>query len=198
MALDYATAVTIHGSLMKRHRTLPRWALTQWTRRNFDARLLADRPTCQRESGLQASRCFLRCMAIERLVGQAWRDLRYGSRSKRLTCLASGVESTTQAALARMRAWVSANGLTLHPGKTHVGDCRLEGHGFEFLGYRLEAGLRLVRKKSLMALRDKVRAQTPRNRGGSIESVIASLGAKPRSFDSMVVYGVGPGSNDRF
>ncbi|MGH9439209.1 MAG: group II intron maturase-specific domain-containing protein, partial [Terriglobia bacterium] len=47
--------------------------------------------------------------------------------------------------------------------------------GFEFLGYRFEAGRRLVRKKSLMALRDKVRARTPRNRGGSIESVIASI-----------------------
>ncbi len=80
-----------------------------------------------------------------------------------------------EAALARMRAWVSENGLTLHPDKTHVGDCRVEGQGFEFLGYRFEAGRRLVRKKSLMALRDKVRARTPRNRGGSIESVIASL-----------------------
>ena len=80
-----------------------------------------------------------------------------------------------EAALARMRAWVSENGLTLHPDKTHVGDCRVDGQGFEFLGYRFEAGRRLVRKKSLMALRDKVRARTPRNRGGSIESVIASL-----------------------
>jgi RNA-directed DNA polymerase len=40
-----------------------------------------------------------------------------------------------QSALARMRAWVSANGLTLHPHKTHVGDCRVEGQGFEFLGF---------------------------------------------------------------
>ena len=80
-----------------------------------------------------------------------------------------------EAALARMRAWVSANGLTLHPDKTHVGDCRVEGQGFEFLGYRFEAGQRWVSKKSLMALRDKVRARTPRNRGQSIECVIASL-----------------------
>ena len=80
-----------------------------------------------------------------------------------------------QAALARLRAWVSANGLTLHPDKTHIGDCREAGQGFEFLGYRFEAGRRLVRAKSLMALRDKVRARTPRNHGGSLESVIASL-----------------------
>ena len=62
-----------------------------------------------------------------------------------------------EAALARLRAWVSANGLMPHPEKTHVGDCRVYGQGFEFLGYRFEAGKRWVRKKSLMALRDKIR-----------------------------------------
>ena len=80
-----------------------------------------------------------------------------------------------ESALARMRAWVSANGLTLHPDKTHVGDCRVEGQGFEFLGYRFEAGRRWVRKKSLMSLRDKIRIKTKRNVGNSIDSVIASL-----------------------
>jgi len=80
-----------------------------------------------------------------------------------------------ESALARMRAWVSANGLTLHPDKTHVGDCRVEGQGFEFLGYRFEAGKRWVRKKSLMSLRDKIRAKTTRSEGNSIDYVIASL-----------------------
>ena len=80
-----------------------------------------------------------------------------------------------ESALTRMRAWVSANGLTLHPDKTHVGDCRVEGQGFELLGYRFEAGKRQVRKKSLMSLRDKIRAKTKRNEGNSIEYVIASL-----------------------
>ena len=80
-----------------------------------------------------------------------------------------------QTALARMRAWVAANGLTLHPDKTHVGDCRVAGQGFEFLGYRFEAGQRWVRKKSLMSLRDKIRAKTKRNGGHSIVRVIASL-----------------------
>jgi RNA-directed DNA polymerase len=80
-----------------------------------------------------------------------------------------------ESALACMRAWVSANGLTLHPDKTHVGDCRVEGQGFEFLGYRFEAGKRWVRKKSLMSLRDKIRAKTKRNEGNSIDYVIASL-----------------------
>jgi len=80
-----------------------------------------------------------------------------------------------ESALARMRAWVNANGLTLHPEKTHLGDCRVEGQGFEFLGYRFEAGRRCVRKKSLKAVRDKIRAKTKRNEGHSLEYVIASL-----------------------
>jgi RNA-directed DNA polymerase len=80
-----------------------------------------------------------------------------------------------QSALARMQAWVTANGLTLHPDKTHLGDCRAEGQGFEFLGYRFEAGKRWVRKKSLMSLKDKIRAKTKRNEGNSIDYVIASL-----------------------
>jgi RNA-directed DNA polymerase len=78
-------------------------------------------------------------------------------------------------ALARLRAWVNANGLMLHPDKTHVGDCRVDGQGFEFLGYRFEAGRRRVRKKSLKSVRDKIRAKTKRNEGHSIEYVIASL-----------------------
>jgi RNA-directed DNA polymerase len=80
-----------------------------------------------------------------------------------------------QFALTLMRAWVTVNGLTLHPDKTHLGDCRVDGQGFEFLGYRFEAGKRLVRKKSLMSLKDKIRAKTKRNEGNSIDYVIASL-----------------------
>jgi group II intron reverse transcriptase/maturase len=53
-----------------------------------------------------------------------------------------------EAALVRIRAWVKDNGLRLHPDKTHIGDCRNRGEGFEFLGYRFEAGGRFVRKKS--------------------------------------------------
>ena len=79
------------------------------------------------------------------------------------------------AALAEIRCWVEANGLTLHPEKTHVGDCRIPGQGFEFLGYRFEAGKRWVRKKSLDRLKDKVREKTRRTRGDSLACIIADL-----------------------
>ncbi len=55
-------------------------------------------------------------------------------------------------ALEMVRGWVEENGLTLHPDKTHVGDCLQPGEGFDFLGYRFEAGRRQVRKKSLQRL----------------------------------------------
>jgi len=78
-------------------------------------------------------------------------------------------------ALEEIKAWVEANGLSLHPEKTHLGDCRIAGQGFEFLGYRFEAGRRWVRKKSLMALKDKIRAKTRRTRGDSIARIVADL-----------------------
>jgi len=79
------------------------------------------------------------------------------------------------AALDEVRAWVTENGLTLNPTKTHVGDCRQPGQGFEFLGYRFEAGRRLVRKKSLAKLKDSIRDKTRRTRGVSLARVIADL-----------------------
>lgn len=78
-------------------------------------------------------------------------------------------------ALGEVRAWTEENGLTLHPGKTHMGDCREPGQGFEFLGYRFEAGKRTVRKKSLIALKDKIRVKTPRTSGKSLKQVIDDL-----------------------
>jgi RNA-directed DNA polymerase len=80
-----------------------------------------------------------------------------------------------QGALEEVRAWINANGLELHPDKTHIGDCRRAGQGFEFLGYRFEAGRRWVRRKSLFALRDAIRRSTSRVRGDSIERVIQDL-----------------------
>jgi RNA-directed DNA polymerase len=79
------------------------------------------------------------------------------------------------AALVQISAWVTANGLHLHPDKTHVGDCRQPGEGFEFLGYRFEAGRRFVREKSLTRFKDKIREKTKRTRGESLARVIAGL-----------------------
>ncbi len=79
------------------------------------------------------------------------------------------------AAMAEIRRWVAQNGLRLHPDKTHVGDCRRPGEGFDFLGYRFEAGRRLVRSKSLARLKNSIRAKTRRTRGDSLARIVADL-----------------------
>ncbi len=84
-------------------------------------------------------------------------------------------EAEAAAALRQVTAWVNANGLTLHPDKTRVGDSAQPGQGFDFLGYRFEAGRRFVRGKSLRAFKDKVRAKTRRSRGDSLKRIIADL-----------------------
>ena len=80
-----------------------------------------------------------------------------------------------EAALALVRAWTAENGLSLHPDKTHVGDCRQPGQGFAFLGYRFEAGRRWVRKKSVDRLKNGIRAKTKRTRGQSLARIVADL-----------------------
>jgi RNA-directed DNA polymerase len=80
-----------------------------------------------------------------------------------------------RSALTLVETWVTANGLTLHPNKTRVGDCSQPGQGFEFLGYRFEAGTRRVRQKSLIALKDRIRAKTGRSRGDSLARIVADL-----------------------
>ena len=61
------------------------------------------------------------------------------------------------------------------PDKTHVGDCRQPGEGFEFLGYRFEAGRRFVRKKSLNRFKDSIRARHGRTRGRQPARIVADL-----------------------
>jgi RNA-directed DNA polymerase len=80
-----------------------------------------------------------------------------------------------EAVLAKIQAWVEQNGLRLHPDKTRVGNCTEKGQGFEFLGYRFEAGRHWVRPKSRKALRDKIRQKTGRTRSGNLESIITEL-----------------------
>jgi RNA-directed DNA polymerase len=107
----------------------------------------------------------------ERMAKRGYRMVRYADD---FVILCQSAERA-QTALDEVRTWVNANGLTLHPDKTHVGNCLLEGQGFEFLGYRFEAGKRTVRKKSLQGFKDKVRAKTSRTRGDSMARIIADL-----------------------
>lgn len=107
----------------------------------------------------------------ERMAQQGYAMVRYADD---FVILCQTAEQA-RAALEEVKAWVEANGLSLHPDKTHVGDCRMEGQGFTFLGYRFEAGKRWVRKQSLMAVKDKIRVLTRRTKGAGLARTIAAL-----------------------
>ncbi|MDL2286929.1 group II intron reverse transcriptase/maturase [Desulfococcaceae bacterium OttesenSCG-928-F15] len=105
------------------------------------------------------------------ITGKGYRMVRYADDF--VILCQSRLEAET--ALSLVQVWVTENGLTLHPDKTHIGDCRKIGEGFEFLGYRFEAGNRTVRKKSLKKFRDRIRGLTPRQSGQSLEQTIKRL-----------------------
>jgi RNA-directed DNA polymerase len=78
-------------------------------------------------------------------------------------------------ALRLVTEWMTLHGLILHPEKTQIGNCTIEGEGFDFLGYRFEVGKRWIRRKSIQRFRDKIRKETSRVCGKSIEEVIKIL-----------------------
>jgi RNA-directed DNA polymerase len=107
----------------------------------------------------------------QRMAARGYRMVRYADD---FVVLCKSREEA-EAALAEISAFVADNGLRLHPDKTHIGDGRNAGEGFDFLGYRFEAGRRLVRKKSLTRLKDNIRQKTKRTRGDSLACIIVDL-----------------------
>jgi RNA-directed DNA polymerase len=77
--------------------------------------------------------------------------------------------------LSEIKDWMNKNGLTLHPDKTRIGNCRKAGQGFDFLGYHFECGRKTVRKKSVKKLRDTIRTLTKRTAGKSLKRIITEL-----------------------
>jgi RNA-directed DNA polymerase len=78
-------------------------------------------------------------------------------------------------ALSMVEKWVLENGLALHPDKIHVGDCMVEGEGFDFLGYHFEAGKKTVRQKSLLKLRERLRPLTKRSNRWSLKEIFSKV-----------------------
>ena len=87
-------------------------------------------------------------------------------------------QAEAEQALALVRQWCAAEGLQLHPTKTHIVDVRQEG--FDFLGYHFQVTrrgrlTRWPRKKSLQKLKDTLRAKTKRTNGHSLLTVLADV-----------------------
>jgi RNA-directed DNA polymerase len=83
-------------------------------------------------------------------------------------------QAEAQAALGQVQVWVREAGLTLHPSKTRIVNAAQPG-GFDFLGYHFERGMKWPRKKSLMKLRERVRAKTLRVGGRSLKYIVADV-----------------------
>jgi len=83
-------------------------------------------------------------------------------------------ETGAQAALEAVRQWVSEAGLSLHPEKTRVVNATQPG-GFDFLGYHFERGWKWPRRKSLMKLKERVRAKTSRLEGRKLEAIVTDV-----------------------
>jgi RNA-directed DNA polymerase len=87
-------------------------------------------------------------------------------------------QAEAEQALAVVRQWCEAEGLTLHPTKTRIVDVRQEG--FDFLGYHFQTTrrgnlTRWPRKKSLDKFKDAIRAKTKRSNGRGLRAIIVDL-----------------------
>ena len=89
-------------------------------------------------------------------------------------------QAEAEAALEEVRRWVETNGLTLHPDKTHIVDCREKS--FSFLGYSFRGQLRFPRAKSHAKLIDRLRQLTPRQSGLALESTINQINSVLRGW----------------
>ncbi len=82
-------------------------------------------------------------------------------------------ESEARRALSIVQDWVDSVQLTLHPEKTVIVEAVEDG--FDFLGYHFQNGTRYPSEKSLRRLKDKIRAETKRTNGYSLEAIVLRL-----------------------
>lgn len=95
--------------------------------------------------------------------------------------------ATAEGALNQVRRWMEAAQLELHPEKTKIVDLTQVGSYFDFLGYRFWRGkrgnlLRLIRPKSRMKLRERLKPFLRRANGHSLEAIIRKLNPSLRGF----------------
>ncbi len=95
-----------------------------------------------------------------------------------LLCRSQG---QAQAALEKVQTWTAAAGLELHPDKTRVVDATQRG-GFDFLGYHFEQGRKWPRSKSLEKFKHRVRRQTRRQNGRSLQVIIMEMNRSLRGW----------------
>lgn len=81
-----------------------------------------------------------------------------------------------EAALEKIRGWMAAAGLQLHPEKTRLVDLNDPQAGFDFLGYHFRrGGQRWPREKSKQKLRQRLKPMTRRTNGESLRTIIQQI-----------------------
>ena len=108
---------------------------------------------------------------LDHLIGGKYRMVRYADDFIILTTS----EAEAEKALAEVRQWMEKHHLELHPDKTRIVNSTDNPNGFDFLGYTFKKGMLFVRKKSRVAMRDKIRLHTRRSQGVGITTVIENL-----------------------
>lgn len=93
---------------------------------------------------------------LDHLMGEKYSMVRYADDFVILTTS----EAEAEKALTEVRQWIESHHLELHPEKTRIVNSTSDPNGFDFLGYNFKKGMRFVRRKSLMAMRDKIRQHT--------------------------------------
>lgn len=104
-----------------------------------------------------------------RMAEQGYEMVRYADDFVILCCS----QEQAEAALEEVRRFVDANGLKLHPTKTHIVDSREKS--FSFLGYSFRGKFRFPRKKSHDKLTSRIKTLTPRKSGQSTEDTIQEI-----------------------
>ena len=110
------------------------------------------------------------------MAEQGWEMVRYADD---LVVLCQSQEEAEQA-MAFLRQWSQAAGLTLHPTKTRIVNAQSEG--FDFLGWHFRGNKKWPRKKSLQKLQEKLRPLTRRTNGRSLDEIIARANATLRGW----------------
>lgn len=111
-----------------------------------------------------------------RMAEQGWEMVRYADD---LVVLCRSQEEAEQA-MASLRQWSQAAGLTLHPTKTRIVNAQSEG--FDFLGWHFRGSKKWPRKKSLQKLQEKLRPLTRRTNGRSLDEIIARANSTLRGW----------------
>lgn len=83
-------------------------------------------------------------------------------------------EEEATAALQLLHRLAEERGLQLHPEKTMIVDATQKG-GFDFLGYHFERGSRWPRRKSMKALRERLKPATRRANGHGLDFIIRRI-----------------------